>query len=89
MNCLECSLSPETDIPMTAVGSCAHCGAVVCLDHARIVTFRPQPIGVVPASRSGARRIVCAACYTRTAPDVARARTRTVPAPVVRATAAR
>jgi hypothetical protein len=86
MNCLECSLSPETDIPMNAVGGCAYCGAGVCLDHARIVTFRPQPTGVVPESRS-ARRIMCTVCYASAAPSIARARTRTMPTPDVRATA--
>jgi hypothetical protein len=89
MNCLECSLSPETDLPRTAVGSCAYCGAGVCLDHARLVTFRPQPAGVVPESRGGARRILCPACYASPAPEASRARAASVPGPDARAIAAR
>jgi hypothetical protein len=63
MNCLECSLSPTIDVPMTAIGDYAYCGAGVCLDHARVITFGRQQIGVVPEVRTGKRRIVCTTCY--------------------------
>ena len=64
MNCLECSMSPAIDVPNTAIGDCAYCGAGVCLDHARVVTLRPSRIGVVPDVRTGARRITCTTCYS-------------------------
>jgi hypothetical protein len=64
MNCLECSMSPAIDVPMTAVGDCAYCGAGVCLDHARVIRLSPQPIGVVPVVRTGERRITCTTCYS-------------------------
>src|ERR1700733_9413542 len=64
MNCLECSMSPAIDVPNTATGDCAYCGAGVCLDHARVVTLQSTPIGVVPAVRTGARRITCTTCYS-------------------------
>jgi hypothetical protein len=63
MNCLECSLSPSVGLPMTATATCAHCGAGVCLDHARLVIPGRPPIGRVPQSRVGERRIVCTTCY--------------------------
>ena len=64
MNCLECSMSPAIDVPNTAAGDCAYCGAGVCLDHARVVTLQSNPIGVVPTVRTGARRITCTTCYS-------------------------
>ena len=64
MNCLECSMSPTIDVPNTAAADCAYCGAGVCLDHARVVTLQSNPIGVVPAVRTGARRITCTTCYS-------------------------
>jgi hypothetical protein len=64
MNCLECSMSPAMDVPNTATADCAYCGAGVCLDHARVVTLQSNPVGVVPAVRTGARRITCTTCYS-------------------------
>ena len=64
MNCLECSMSPAIDVPNTAIGDCAYCGAGVCLDHARVVTLQSKRIGVVPDVRTGARRITCTTCYS-------------------------
>jgi hypothetical protein len=64
VNCLECSMSPTIDVPNTAAGDCAYCGAGVCLDHARVVTLQSNPIGVVPTVRTGARRITCTTCYS-------------------------
>jgi hypothetical protein len=64
MNCLECSMSPAIDVPNTAIGDCAYCGAGVCLDHARVVALRSNPLGVVPTVRTGARRITCTTCYS-------------------------
>jgi hypothetical protein len=52
------------DVPNTAIGDCAYCGAGVCLDHARVVTLRSSAIGVVPDVRTGARRITCTTCYS-------------------------
>ena len=75
MICLEHSLSPETDRPLTAIGSCAYCGAGVCLEHARLVEFRSQPISLVPELRNGARRILCTTCFAAAAPDRAAVRT--------------
>ena len=80
MNCLECSMSPTIDVPNTAVGDCAYCGAGVCLDHARVVTLRPSHIGVVPDIRTGARRITCTTCYSAGGLEGERAGTLTVPA---------
>jgi hypothetical protein len=62
MNCLECSLSPAIDSPMAAVAGCAYCGAGVCLDHARVLMRRSQPVGVMPDIRGGGRRIACTTC---------------------------
>ena len=64
MNCLECSMSPTIDVPNTAVGDCAYCGAGVCLDHARVIALQSHPVGVVPNVRTGARRITCTTCYS-------------------------
>ena len=77
MICLECSLSPTVDRPLTAIGACAYCGAGVCLDHVRLVEFGSQPIGVVPAARNGARRILCTTCFAVTAAGQTTVRTRT------------
>jgi hypothetical protein len=82
MICLEHSLSPETDRPLTAIGSCAYCGAGVCLEHARLVEFRSQPISLVPELRNGARRILCTTCFAVTGPDAPAVGTRTyLPSP--------
>ena len=80
MNCLECSMSP-VDVPNAAVGDCAHCGAAVCLDHARVVTLQSSPIGVVPDVRTGARRITCTTCYSAGGLEGERAGMLTVEAP--------
>jgi hypothetical protein len=64
MNCLECSMSPAIDVPMAAIGDCAYCGAGVCLDHARVIMLRSNPIGVVPGVRCRERRITCTTCYS-------------------------
>jgi hypothetical protein len=80
MDCMECWLSPAPDIPRTAIGSCTYCGAGICLDHARVLTIHRQPIGVVPQSRMGARRIVCTSCYAGPSPEGAKAGMLTVSA---------
>jgi hypothetical protein len=85
MNCLECSMSPTIDVPNTATGDCAYCGAGVCLDHARVVTLKPTRIGVVPDARTGARRITCTTCYAVGGLEGERAGMLTVPAPGARA----
>ena len=77
MICLDCSLSPTVDRPPTAIGACAYCGAGVCLEHARLVEFRSQPISLVPELRNGARRILCTTCFAVTGPDATAVRTRT------------
>jgi hypothetical protein len=84
MNCLECSLSPSVGLPMTATAGCAYCGAGVCLDHARVVTPGRPPIGVVPQSSVGERRIVCTTCYTGSAAGGTKAGTLTATAPADR-----
>lgn len=89
MDCLECSLSPSADIPMTAIGGCAYCGAGVCLDHARVVVPGRPPTGVVPQSRVGERRIVCTTCYAGSVPGGTKAGTLTVTGPAVRPAGAR
>jgi hypothetical protein len=81
MNCLECSMSPAIDVPNTATGDCAYCGAGVCLDHARVVTLQPRRIGVVPDVRTGARRITCTTCYSAGGLEGERAGMLTVEAP--------
>lgn len=43
MNCLECSV-PTKEVPNTAIGDCAYCGAGVCLDHARVIRLHSQPL---------------------------------------------
>jgi hypothetical protein len=73
-------MSPTIDVPNTAVGDCAYCGAGVCLDHARVVTLRPSHIGVVPDIRTGARRITCTTCYSAGGLEGERAGTLTEPA---------
>jgi hypothetical protein len=80
MNCLECSMSPAIDVPNTAAGDCAYCGAGVCLDHARVVTLQSHPIGVVPDVQLGARRITCTTCYSAGGLEGERAGALTVPA---------
>jgi hypothetical protein len=87
MNCLECSVSPTIDVPNTAVGDCAYCGAGVCLDHARVIKLHSQPLGVVPDVRTGERRITCTTCYS--AGGLEGDRSGTVTAAVPRASAAR
>jgi hypothetical protein len=89
MDCLECSLSPSADIPMTAIGGCAYCGAGVCLDHARVVIPSRPPVGVVPPSRVGERRIVCTTCYAGAAPGGTKAGSLTVTSRAVRNAGAR
>jgi hypothetical protein len=84
MNCLECSLSPSVGLPMTATGGCAYCGAGVCLDHARVVIPGRPPIGVVPQSSIGERRIVCTTCYAGSATGGTKAGTLAMTAPAVR-----
>ena len=86
MNCLECSMSPAIDVPNTATGDCAYCGAGVCLDHARVVALKPTRIGVVPDSRKGARRITCTTCYAIGGLEGERAGMLTVPAAAAGAT---
>jgi hypothetical protein len=81
MNCLECSMSPAIDVPNTAAGDCAYCGAGVCLDHARVVTLQPHRIGVVPDVRTGARRITCTTCYATGGLEGERAGTLAMAAP--------
>jgi hypothetical protein len=88
MNCLECSLSPSVGLPMTATGGCAYCGAGVCLDHARVVVPSRPPIGVVPQSRIGERRIVCTTCYEGSASGGTKAGMLTMTAPAVGTTGA-
>jgi hypothetical protein len=83
MNCLECSMSPAIDVPNTATGDCAYCGAAVCLDHARVVALKPARIGVVPDARRGARRITCTTCYSVGGLEGERAGMLTAPAPPV------
>jgi hypothetical protein len=56
-------MSPAIDVPNTATGDCAYCGAGVCLDHARVLTLKSNPLGVVPVRQAGARRITCTTCY--------------------------
>jgi hypothetical protein len=86
MNCLECSLSPSAGLPMTAAASCAHCGAGVCLDHARVVIPGRPPIGRVPQSSAGERRIVCTTCYAGSHPGGTKAGMLTATAPAGRTT---
>jgi len=63
MYCLECTLSPAIDEPLTAIADCAYCGAGVCINHARVINIRTEPIGVVPQVRVGVRRILCTTDY--------------------------
>ena len=63
MNCLECAtLMAASYKAPAAMACCVHCGAGICLDHARPVVLPAQPVGLVPPTR-GARRVVCATCY--------------------------
>ena len=64
MYCLECTLSPAIDDPLTAIADCAYCGAGVCINHARVINVRPESMGVVPQVRVGVRRIVCTTDYS-------------------------
>lgn len=67
MNCLECAtLMAATYEAPAALACCVHCGAGICLDHARVVGLPAQPVGLVPPTR-GARRVVCATCYIASA----------------------
>jgi hypothetical protein len=86
MNCLECSLSPSVDLLMTAAAGCAYCGAGVCLDHARVVIPGRPPIGRVPQSSVGERRIVCTTCYAGSHPGGTKAGMLTATALAGRAT---
>ena len=62
MNCLECAtLMAATYQAPAALACCVHCGAGICLDHARLLILPAQPVGPVP--RRGARRIMCATCH--------------------------
>jgi len=73
MNCLECTAMMRAAYTVRgAIGCCVHCGAGICLDHARILARPAQPVGVVPRSR-GARRVMCATCYTASRPKRRRA----------------
>jgi hypothetical protein len=72
MNCLECTTAASSAYPKTTVGCCAYCGAGVCLDHVVGVTVRRQPIGVIPQSQAGARRLACSTCYAAINPRQAR-----------------
>ena len=73
MNCLECTAMMRAAYTVRgAIGCCVDCGAGICLDHARILARAAQPVGVVPRSR-GARRVMCATCYTGSDADGATA----------------
>jgi hypothetical protein len=61
MNCLECSTRiARTSLAQPAIACCVHCGAGICLDHARYAPVASPPVGVLPLN--GRRRVVCATC---------------------------
>jgi hypothetical protein len=63
MNCLECATRiARTALAQPAIGSCAHCGAGICLDHARYIPVAPRPVGLVPQLSNCRRRVVCTSC---------------------------
>jgi hypothetical protein len=63
MNCLDCTAEHHTERPAVAV--CRHCGAGVCLPHARITTALPADLPPILAASSAApasRRVHCLTC---------------------------
>lgn len=63
MNCLECATRiARTSLAQPAIGCCAHCGAGICLDHARYIPLAQPPVGVIPRLLNGSRRVVCTTC---------------------------
>lgn len=63
MICLECATKiARSAMAQPAVGCCTHCGAAVCLDHARYIPVASPPPGVIPQLLNGRRRVVCTTC---------------------------
>ncbi|WP_443065820.1 DUF2180 family protein [Streptomyces sp. NBC_00503] len=60
MHCLDCHTRGAAS---PAVGVCRGCGAAVCADHARIVTYevRRRPL-LAPPSETPARSVRCFPC---------------------------
>jgi hypothetical protein len=73
---MDCVLTGST--AAATIGCCTHCGAGVCLGHARVETIAPQPIGVLPVT-TARRALSCTVCTPRT-PLGARGRGRRVSA---------
>jgi hypothetical protein len=64
MNCLECALAAHPR-ERPAIGCCAYCSVSICFEHAVITPIRPQPVGVVLASKPGRRKLTCVVCAPR------------------------
>lgn len=63
MICLECAIDVEASVAARpAIGTCAYCGAGICLDHARWIPLAKAPIGPAYQHRNGKRRFICTTC---------------------------
>jgi hypothetical protein len=65
MHCLDCMTAAGGDAPFgtePVVALCAYCGAAVCYQHALTTRVDPPRIGLIPQTRLGTRRILCAEC---------------------------
>jgi hypothetical protein len=63
MICLECAIDAAASMAARpAIGTCAYCGAGICLDHARWIPLAPPPIGPAHPPRNGKRRFICTTC---------------------------
>ena len=63
MNCLDCAADHGTDRPAIAV--CVHCGAGVCLPHARITSAPPAglpPLLAPSTTAPASRQVHCLTC---------------------------
>jgi len=63
VNCLDCATEHHTERPAVAV--CVHCGAGVCLPHARITAGPPVELPTILAATTAApasRQVHCLTC---------------------------